>query len=87
MAAYVEGTGLGPHESARLRVDSSGKIRIMSGAASQGQGHETTLAQVAADALGMPMEDITRAAPAIRPACRTASARSRAASARSPVAR
>jgi carbon-monoxide dehydrogenase large subunit len=59
MAAYVEGTGLGPHESARMRVDSSGKIRIMSGAASQGQGHETTLAQVAADALGMPMEDIT----------------------------
>jgi carbon-monoxide dehydrogenase large subunit len=59
MAAYVEGTGLGPHESARLRVDSSGKVRIMSGAASQGQGHETTLAQVAADALGIPMEDIS----------------------------
>ncbi len=36
-----------------MRVDSSGKIRIMSGAASQGQGHETTLAQVAADALGI----------------------------------
>ncbi len=59
MAAYVEGTGLGPHESARLRVDSAGKIRIASGAASQGQGHETTLAQVAADALGLPMEDIS----------------------------
>ncbi|HEY5349032.1 MAG TPA: molybdopterin cofactor-binding domain-containing protein, partial [Candidatus Lustribacter sp.] len=59
MAAYVEGTGLGPHESARLRVDSAGKVRVMTGAASQGQGHQTTLAQVAADALGMPMEDIS----------------------------
>ena len=59
MAAYVEGTGLGPHESARLRVDSTGKIRIFSGAASQGQGHQTTLSMVAADALGIDMDDIT----------------------------
>ncbi|MDB5041043.1 MAG: xanthine dehydrogenase, molybdenum binding subunit apoprotein [Candidatus Eremiobacteraeota bacterium] len=57
-AGYVEGTGLGPHESARLRVDTTGKVRISSGAASQGQGHQTTLAQVAADALGMDMDDI-----------------------------
>jgi carbon-monoxide dehydrogenase large subunit len=58
LATYVEGTGLGPHESARLRVTSNGEIHISSGAASQGQGHQTTLAQVAADALGVEMDRI-----------------------------
>ena len=57
-AAYVEGTGLGPHESARLRIDSAGKVQISSGAATQGQGHETTMSQVAAEILGQSIEDI-----------------------------
>ncbi|MFL5625963.1 MAG: molybdopterin cofactor-binding domain-containing protein [Ktedonobacteraceae bacterium] len=58
IAAYVEGTGLGPHESARLRIDSFGKVQIASGAATQGQGHETTMSQVAAEILGQSIEDI-----------------------------
>lgn len=59
VAAYVEGTGLGPHEGARLRVDSAGRVQISSGAATQGQGHETTMAQVAAEVLEQPLENIS----------------------------
>lgn len=59
ISAYVEGTGLGPHESARLRVDSAGKVQISSGASTQGQGHQTTMAQVAAEVLEQPLENIS----------------------------
>ncbi len=59
IAAYVEGTGIGPFESAAVRVDASGKIVVATGACSQGQGHETTFAQIAADALGVGLDDIT----------------------------
>src|SRR5205807_1153095 len=57
-AAYVEGTGVGPFESARVRVDPSGRVTVATGASSQGQGHRTTLAQLAADALGVRFEDV-----------------------------
>jgi carbon-monoxide dehydrogenase large subunit len=59
IAAYVEGTGIGPYESAAVRLDVSGKAVVATGACSQGQGHETTFAQIAADALGLPIDDIT----------------------------
>ncbi len=59
MAAYVEGTAVGPYESASVRVDLSGRVVVATGAASQGQGHETTFAQVAADALGVPLDWVT----------------------------
>jgi len=59
IAAYVEGTGIGPYESAAVRVDASGKVVVATGACSQGQGHETTFAQIAADALGVAIDDIT----------------------------
>ena len=59
IAAYVEGTGIGPFEGASVRVDLGGRVVVASGAASQGQGHETTFAQVAADALGVPLDWIT----------------------------
>jgi carbon-monoxide dehydrogenase large subunit len=49
----VENNGLGPHEGARVRVDPGGRVLIATGACSQGQGHLTTLAQVAADVLGV----------------------------------
>ncbi len=51
VAAYVEGTGQGPFESARVRVDPSGTVICDAGASPQGQGHETTLAQVVASQL------------------------------------
>ena len=59
LAAYVEGTGIGPYESATVRVDTTGKIAVATGACSQGQGHETTFAQIAADALGVDLDDVT----------------------------
>ncbi len=59
IAAYVEGTGIGPYESAIVRVDASGKVVVATGACSQGQGHETTFAQIAADVLGVDLDDIT----------------------------
>jgi CO/xanthine dehydrogenase Mo-binding subunit len=44
-------TGRGPYESALVRVDPGGRIVLSSGLSSQGQSHETTLAQVCADGL------------------------------------
>jgi carbon-monoxide dehydrogenase large subunit len=58
IACNVEGTGLGPFESAILRVDGLGKVHLITGACPQGQGHETTLAQVVADELGISPEDV-----------------------------
>jgi carbon-monoxide dehydrogenase large subunit len=55
---YIEGTGVGPFESAFVRVDPSGKIYISGGAASQGQGMETIFAQVAADLWKVKPEDV-----------------------------
>jgi aerobic carbon-monoxide dehydrogenase large subunit len=59
IASYVEDTGLAPFEGATIRVEPTGKVVIATGAASQGQGHATTLAQICADILGVKFEDIT----------------------------
>jgi carbon-monoxide dehydrogenase large subunit len=59
MANAVEATGLGPYESATVRVATSGKIVIYTGATPQGQSHKTTLAQIASDQLGVDFNDIT----------------------------
>jgi aerobic carbon-monoxide dehydrogenase large subunit len=55
----VEGTGLGPHEGATVRISSNGRITIFTGATPQGQSHKTTLAQIAADQLGVDFNDVT----------------------------
>jgi carbon-monoxide dehydrogenase large subunit len=59
ISSYVEGTGVGPYEGATVRLDASGKVLVATGACSQGQGHETVYAQIAADALGTDLEDVT----------------------------
>lgn len=59
MANAVEATGLGPYEGATVRVSSSGKIVVYTGATPQGQSHKTTLAQIAADQLGVDIDDVT----------------------------
>jgi carbon-monoxide dehydrogenase large subunit len=46
-------------ESANLRIHLTGKTILTVGTQSQGQGHDTTMAQIAASELGMPVEDIT----------------------------
>ena len=58
VGCYVEGTGVGPFESALLRIESSGKIFVASGGCPQGQGMETIFAQVAADAWQVKPEDV-----------------------------
>ncbi len=58
IAFGVENNGLGPHEGARIRIDPDGQVVIFTGACSQGQGHLTTLAQIAADVLAVPPEQI-----------------------------
>lgn len=55
---YVEGSGMGPFEGAVVRVLPSGRVQVSTGACSQGQGHRTVYAQIAADALGVPFESI-----------------------------
>ncbi|MBI2162030.1 MAG: xanthine dehydrogenase family protein [Candidatus Rokubacteria bacterium] len=59
ISAYVEGTGIGPYEGATVRLDPTGHAVVATGACSQGQGHETVFAQIAADALGLPLERVT----------------------------
>jgi carbon-monoxide dehydrogenase large subunit len=59
ISGYVEGTAIGPYEGAAVRLDASGRAVVATGAASQGQGHETSFAQIAADALGVPLDWVT----------------------------
>jgi carbon-monoxide dehydrogenase large subunit len=58
LACYAQGTGLGPFEGATVRVDPSGKVYVFIGVTAQGQGHGTTLAQIAAAELGAALEDV-----------------------------
>src|SRR5262245_1240308 len=62
VAAYAEATGIGPHEGAHVDVGADGRVSVTIGAPSQGQGHETTLAQICADRLGVPLESVSLAA-------------------------
>ncbi len=58
VVSYVEGTGIGPYEGARVTVDSSGKVNVATGVGTQGQGHFTSFAQVVAEQLGVEVADI-----------------------------
>ena len=56
--AYTLGARAATWESALVRVHPTGKVTVYTGAASTGQGHETTFAQLASGELGIPVEDI-----------------------------
>ena len=58
MVFYVEGTGNGPYEGARIQVQGSGRVLLATGIGTQGQGHFTSLAQIAADRLGVDVRDV-----------------------------
>jgi CO/xanthine dehydrogenase Mo-binding subunit len=58
IACYVEGTGIGPYEGARVTIEPSGKVRCATGVGTQGQGHFTVFAQLVADVLGVDVEDV-----------------------------
>ena len=53
LAMFVEKSGLGPTDGVKISVDTAGMVEVVTGGASIGQGFETVMAQVAADALGV----------------------------------
>ena len=55
---FLEKSGLGPYEEAAVEVDPTGSVRVLTGGASLGQGIETVLAQIAAEELDVPPEEI-----------------------------
>jgi CO/xanthine dehydrogenase Mo-binding subunit len=59
LGAYVEGTGVGPYEGAHVRVETTGDVVVATGLTTQGQGHQTVFAQIAAQELTVPVERIT----------------------------
>ncbi|MBP7999603.1 MAG: xanthine dehydrogenase family protein [Chloroflexi bacterium] len=58
IVAYVEGTGIGPYEGARVQVQASGRVSVVTGVGTQGQGHYTVFAQIVADQLGVDVRNI-----------------------------
>ena len=56
---FVEKSGLGPFEDARIEMTADGRLEIITGVASVGQGVETILGQICVDILGMALEQIT----------------------------
>ncbi|MEM2066027.1 MAG: xanthine dehydrogenase family protein molybdopterin-binding subunit [Candidatus Caldarchaeum sp.] len=58
LALYVEGSGVGPYEMARVTVTPSGRIVVATGVGSQGQGQYTTFAQIVAEVLGAKPESV-----------------------------
>ncbi len=58
LVCYVEGTGIGPYEGARVQVQSNGRVSVATGIGTQGQGHYTAYAQIVADQLGVAVTDI-----------------------------
>jgi carbon-monoxide dehydrogenase large subunit/6-hydroxypseudooxynicotine dehydrogenase subunit gamma len=59
VAAFLEKSGLGPQETADVVVSRTGAVHVYSGGTSLGQGIETVLAQIAADALGVHPDQVS----------------------------
>ena len=58
VVSYIEGTGIGPYEGARVTVEASGQVSVATGVGTQGQGHHTSFAQVVADQIGVAVSDV-----------------------------
>jgi carbon-monoxide dehydrogenase large subunit len=58
VATYTEICGFGPFESAQVRVEPTGTVTVFTGVSPHGQGSETTFAQIVADRMGVPFDDI-----------------------------
>jgi carbon-monoxide dehydrogenase large subunit len=58
VVCYVEGTGIGPYEGAKVQVQANGKVSVATGIGTQGQGHFTSFAQIAADQVGVDVRDV-----------------------------
>jgi carbon-monoxide dehydrogenase large subunit len=58
IATYIEQCGGGPNEAAELRFDPTGSLTLLVGTQASGQGHQTAYAQMLAESLGVPFEEI-----------------------------
>jgi len=58
VTCFTEGSAVGPYEGARVTVESSGKVSLVTGVGTQGQGHFTSFAQIVADQLGVDVRDV-----------------------------
>lgn len=58
LVTYVEGTGIGPYEGAKVTVETSGRVSVATGVGTQGQGHYTSFAQIVAEQLDVPVENV-----------------------------
>ena len=58
VVCYIEGTGIGPYEGARVTVEASGQVSVATGVGTQGQGHHTSFAQVVADQIGVAVSEV-----------------------------
>lgn len=58
IAMFMEKSGLGPYDTADVEITSTGRVRVYSGGTSLGQGIETALAQIAADALPVGLDRV-----------------------------
>jgi CO/xanthine dehydrogenase Mo-binding subunit len=58
LVTYVEGTGIGPYEGAKVTVETSGRVSVATGVGTQGQGHFTAFAQIVAEQLGVGVDNI-----------------------------
>lgn len=59
LACYVEGTGVGPYEGGHVKVETDGTVMVATGLTTQGQGHQTVLAQIVAEELGVPLDRVS----------------------------
>ena len=58
IGCYVKNTGRGPYEGARIVISHTGEVAVYLGITTMGQGHETTMAQICADSLGVTMDAV-----------------------------
>jgi carbon-monoxide dehydrogenase large subunit len=58
IACFIEGGGSGPREHSRMAVEKDGTVSVYIGSSSVGQGIETIMGQIAADALELPLDRV-----------------------------
>src|SRR5207248_10442768 len=58
LSTFIEPSAGAGFESGVIRIEQSGRVTAITGSSAQGQGHETAFAQIVADQLGVPMDDV-----------------------------
>jgi len=58
LGCYVEGTGIGPYEGAHISIDNQGEVYVATGLTTQGQGHQTSFAQIVAQELSVDVSKV-----------------------------